>query len=127
MLNLFKYCFDCRIQSHFQHLSITENCILCFYYYHLLNYHIQNIYENDTFQIFSCHKHLISSLNFCKLLIKQVFKILYYLAETLLLFVVSYYIYAEQCIFSAILTFITYSFSFYHHNLLLCEQKCVFL
>ncbi len=133
MLNLFEHCFDYRIQSHFQYFSITESCILCFHYYYLLNYHIQNIHENNILQVFSYYKYLVSFFNFHKLLMKQVLKILYYFINFFLLFIVSYYIHesyyihTEQCVFFVILTFITHSFSFCHHNLLLYEQKCIFL
>ena len=133
MLNLFEHCFHNKVQSHFQHLSITENCILYFCYYYLLNCCVQDMHENYMLQILSNCKHLVSSLNLCKLLMKQVFKILYHLAETFLFSIISccvhelYYVHAEQHVFSAFLTFITYSFSFHHHNLLLCKQKCIFL
>jgi len=133
MLNLFKHCFDYRIQSHFQHFNIIENCILCFCYHYLLDYHVQNTYENNILQVFSHYKHLVSFLNFYKLLMKQVLKILYHLVEVFLFFVVFYCVHESCCVcikwhvFSAILTFAAHSFSFCCHNLLLWEQKCVFL
>ncbi len=125
MLNFFEYCFDYRIQSHFQHLSITENCILCFHHHYLSDCHIQDMHENNILQFLLCCKYFISFLNLHKLLIKQVLKVLYHLAEALLSSVVSHcvcescHVHAEQHIFSAILTFITHSFSYCHHNLLL--------
>ena len=125
MLNLFKYCFDCRVQLHLQHLSITENCVLCFHCYHLLDCCVQDMYENSVFQILSHYKYFVSSLNLHKLLMKQVFKVLYYLTEIFLSSVIfycvheSYHIHTEQHVFSAILTFAAHSFSYCCHNLLL--------
>ena len=130
MLDLFEYSFNNRTKFNLQHFSITGNCVLCFCCYCcLLDCHVQNMHENDMFQVFSCHKHLADSLNFCKLLMKQVFKILYHLTEAFLLLVVShcvhelFHVHIEWHVFFVILILVTHFFWFCCHNLLLCEQN----
>ena len=73
------------------------------------------------FQFLSCYKNLVNFLNFHEFLIKQILKILNYLAETFLSSVFSVCvcksccIYAEQFIFS-VLIFTAHSFYFCCHN-----------
>ena len=94
---------------------------MCFCHHCLLEWHIQNMHENNVFQFFSHCKNFISFLNFHEFLMKQVFKVLNYFAEAFLSFIFlvcickSHHICTEQHVFF-ILIFTAHSFYLCHHN-----------